>query len=103
MRRLVGRWLFLLLTLGCGAQSVLPALRSGTSPQLDTVEERRAAFTQAYALFRRGDFQGALPTFTALVSRYPELPDYPLYFAGVAAVRSQRDADAERWLTRLVD
>lgn len=103
------RWL-LALTLasgisGCGARAPVPQPPS-SAPQpsmpLDTSTGKRAAFAQAYTLFRHGEHEQALPLFTALAERYPALADYALFFAGTIAVRRGDDAAAEGAFGRLL-
>ncbi len=62
----------------------------------------RAAFSEAYRSFRRGDFEHALPLFTALVTTYPALRDYDLYFVGVSSSRLGRGVEAQTAFGRLL-
>ena len=67
-----------------------------------TIGDPHTAFAEAYILFQRGDFEHALPLFTALAASYPPLADYELYYAGIAHIRLTRGAQAEEVLTRLL-
>lgn len=100
------RWLLALLggVLATGCSSELWVFRPpGATVALDNVTEKRAAFAQAYERYRSGDLEGALPVFERLVSRYPELADYHLYYSGVIAARLGRTDDAEDALNQLLN
>src|SRR5574340_1217680 len=105
MRRLVLAVAVSVLTVGCGWR---PFTRrpAGLPPgvQLGTVEQRRAAFAEAYAVFRRGNLERALPIFRALADCDPQLEDYELYFVGLISERLGKERVAatafERVLSR---
>ncbi|HVM95044.1 MAG TPA: transglycosylase SLT domain-containing protein [Candidatus Acidoferrales bacterium] len=104
MRRVLGLLVLLTLAAGCGEWADLSWLPWARPPlPLDTLADRRHAFTRAYDAYRHHDYTSALPIFKALVPVYPELIDYHLYFGGVAAARLQREGDVERLLSRLVN
>lgn len=79
-----------------------PAATPHAEAPLDTLNDKRAAFARAYDWFRSGDVLHALPIFTALAVRYPELVDYHLYFIGVIHARLGHDAAAEAALSRVL-
>ena len=81
---------------------VMPHAPAVTLPRLDTSAERRAAFAEAYASWRRGEQDLALSTFTALAEGYPELADYALYFVGTIAVGRADDVTAEAAFAQLL-
>jgi len=104
MCRLGVLWVVVLFAGGCGAHApeALPGTSASRPPRLETSAERRAAFAQAYALWRRGEHDQALPTFIALADGYPELADYALYFVGMIAVERADDATAETAFAHLL-
>lgn len=81
-----------------------PAAQMGapSAVALTSVADKRAAFAQAYDTFRHGDAARALPIFRALVTSYPELADYDLYFIGVIDIRLQQEEAAEAALGQLI-
>jgi TolA-binding protein len=90
---------------GCGARapvSIPPPSAARAQGPLETTPDRRAAFARAYTLFRRGEQEQALPVFSALAERYPELVDYALYFVGTIASGRGDDATAEEVFARLL-
>src|SRR5215470_16317809 len=90
-----------IVAIGCpGAASRAPAPQAAL--RLDSADEKRAAFVQAYEAFRRGDGGHALPIFTALTTSYPELADYHLYYIGTIQARSGHDPEAEATFARLL-
>ncbi|HXQ20297.1 MAG TPA: tetratricopeptide repeat protein [Candidatus Acidoferrales bacterium] len=99
MRRLIGVLTLSIVALGCGESLTRPP----ADVRLDTLADKRAAFAQAYASFHHGDLQRALPIFSALVTSYPELADYHLYFVGVINERLGQDAAAQAVFYRLVN
>jgi soluble lytic murein transglycosylase len=102
VRVLVGL-LVVTMVSGCGPGELLSnLLEPGPQLPMETAAEKRAAFSQAYRWFGDGDCRQALPVFRRLVSRYPELGDYHLYFAGVCAARLESPREAQRLLARLL-
>src|SRR5262249_38667527 len=78
-------------------------LRGGSPQEARRAEldERRAAFAQAYDWFRHNDFEQAAAVFTDLVRSYPQLADHHLYFTGISRLRLGDDDDAEKAFDRL--
>jgi soluble lytic murein transglycosylase len=101
MRGLTAALLLAGLAVGCTARET-----AAPPSQLQTpapgVSDPRAAFGEAHRLFRHGDFEHALPMFTVLVTTYPALQDYHLYFVGVSAARLGRGAEAQAALSQLL-
>ena len=70
---------------------------------LQTTAERRAAFAQAYGLYRKGQLEPAAAIFVALERSYPELVDYHLYFSAMIDRRRKRDAPAAAAFAKLLE
>jgi TolA-binding protein len=89
---------------GCVARPAVQPAAPSTAPasRLGTIAEKRAAFAEAYDLYRHGNNARALPIFKSLAQQYPELADYHLYFTALIAVRLDRDDEAEAAFSRLV-
>ncbi|HXQ22619.1 MAG TPA: transglycosylase SLT domain-containing protein [Candidatus Acidoferrales bacterium] len=100
MRRWVVLLGLLLLTSSCGTGLIRPV--EYPEPGRPDLADRRVAFARAYQWFRHGELEPALPVFTDLVGRYPELADHHLYFAGLIEVRLGHDEAAENALSRLL-
>ncbi|MBI3784043.1 MAG: transglycosylase SLT domain-containing protein [Deltaproteobacteria bacterium] len=108
MRRAFVLLLFVTVAAGCSEWSEIqwawPEISwpwSGVSLPLNTPAECRQAFQQAYEAYRRGNYATSTPIFKALVSAYPALTDYHLYFGGLGALRLDRPWEADRLLGRL--
>ena len=86
----------------CGGVRKTAPAASPPPIRLETLAEKRTAFAQAYASLRHDRPEDALPLFTALADRYPELADYHLYFTGVSAAKLDRADAAEAALDRLL-
>lgn len=95
------RWVLVLCWAAVACRARAP-VTPHADVRLDSLNDKRAAFAQAYDRFRRGDVQQALPVFTALAGAYPQLADYHLYFIGVIQARLGDDAAAEAALRRML-
>ena len=103
MNRVIVWLTIVVLTAGCGEGSLLERMvPPSAQPRLDTPAEKRAAFSRAYESYRRGDLGEALPLFEQLVTDYPELADYHLYYVGVINQRLGHSERAESAFSRLL-
>lgn len=103
MGRVIACLTLALLAAGCAEGSLLEQMVPPSArPRLDTPDEKRAAFSRAYGSYRRGDLAEALPVFEQLVTEYPELADYHLYYVGAINQRLGRNDRTEAAFSRLL-
>jgi soluble lytic murein transglycosylase len=102
-RRIIWVTLALVTTAGCGEGSLLERMVTpSASLRLDTAVEKRAAFARGYKSYKRGDLAEALPIFEQLVTDYPELADYALYYVGNINQRLGNGVSAATAFSRLL-
>jgi len=94
--------LLLVLVTGCGPATVVRHSGLPAPVRIETRAEQRAAFAQAYELFRHDQLEPALAIFTALADTYPELADYHLFYAGIIHQRLSHPKRAEAAFGRIL-